>query len=81
MVFGPNVGKNLERFSDKWGGDYNRNKLLAIHSMVFCNGWYVKKVSNPDPDMLGFCPLHLTLFERDGNTTLLFNRPCMIAQK
>ena len=62
------------------GGDYYRNKLLAIHSMVFCNGWYAKKVSNPDSDMLGFCPLYLTLFERDGKTTVVFNRPAMIAQ-
>ena len=48
--------------------------------MVFCNGWYANKVSNLDPDMLGFCPLLLTLFERDGITTILFNRPGMIAQ-
>ncbi len=46
----------------------------------FCNGWYANKVSNLDPDMLGFCPLHLTLIEREGKTTVLFNRPSAIAQ-
>ena len=30
--------------------------------------------------MLGFCPLHLTLIERDGKTTVLFNRLTAIAQ-
>ncbi len=80
VVFEPNIGKNLERFSDKWGVDYNRNNISAIRSMVFCNGWYANQVSNLDPDMLGFCPLHLTLFEREGKTTVLFNRPGMIAQ-
>jgi len=80
VVFEPDIGNNLARFSEKWGDDYNRNNLSAIRSMVFCNGWYANKVSNLDPNMLGFCPLHLTLFERDGKTTVLFNRPGMMAQ-
>jgi hypothetical protein len=80
VVFEPNIGENLARFSEKWGDDYNRNKLTAIRSMVFCNGWYANKVSNLDPAMLGFCPLHLTLFERDGKTTVLFNRPGTMSQ-
>jgi hypothetical protein len=80
VVFEPNIGENLARFSDKWGDDYNRNNISAIRSMVFCNGWYANKVSNLDPDMLGFCPLHVTLFEREGTTTVLFNRPGMIAE-
>lgn len=80
VVFEPNISANLARFSDKWGDDYNQNSLTAIRSMVFCNGWYANKVSNLDPDMLGFCPLHLTLVERDGNTIVLFNRPSVIAK-
>lgn len=80
IVFEPDIGANLARFSEKWGDDYNRNQLTAIRSMVFCNGWYANKVSNLDPDMLGFCPLHLSLIERDGKTTVLFNRPSVIAQ-
>ncbi len=80
VVFEPNIGANLARFSKKWGDDYNQNNLSEIRSMVFCNGWYANKVSNQDPDMLGFCPLHLTLIERDGKTTVLFNRPTAIAQ-
>jgi len=80
VVFEPNIGANLAGFSKKWGDDYNQNNLSEIRSMVFCNGWYANKVSNQDPDMLGFCPLHLTLIERADKTTVLFNRPTAIAQ-
>ncbi len=74
VVFEANIGLNLKRFSKKWGNDYNKNKLTEIRSMVFCNGWYANQVSNQDPDMLGFCPLHISLIERDSKTTVLFNR-------
>ena len=80
VVFEPNIGANLASFSEKWGDEYNRNNIAGIRSMVFCNGWYANKVSNLDPNMLGFCPLHITLIERDGKTTVLFNRPGLIAQ-
>lgn len=80
VVFEPNIGANLASFSKKWGDDYNRNNIAEIRSMVFCNGWYANKVSNLDPNMLGFCPLHITLIEREGKTTVLFNRPGLIAQ-
>jgi len=79
VVFEPNIGKNLARFSEKWGDDYNQNNISVIRSMIFCNGW-ANKVSNLDPDMLGFCPLHLTLIEREGKATVLFNRPGVMAQ-
>jgi uncharacterized protein DUF302 len=80
VVFEPNIGKNLARFSEKWGDEYNRNNLSEIRSMIFCNGWYANKVSNLDPNMLGFCPLHLTLIEREGKATVLFNRPGSMVQ-
>ena len=80
VVFEPNIGVNLARFSDKWGDEYNRNNISEIRSMIFCNGWDANKVSNLDPEMLGFCPLHVTLIERDGKTTALFNRPGVISQ-
>ena len=80
VVFEPNIGANLARFSEKWGDEYNRNNISEIRSMIFCNGWYANKVSNLDPDMLGFCPLHVTLIERDGKTTVLFNRPGAIVK-
>jgi len=75
-----NIGKNLSNFPEKWGDDYNQNGLSAIRSIVFCNGWYANQGSNKDPKMLGLCPLHLTLIEKDGKTTALFNRPTVIAR-
>jgi len=75
-----NIGKNISGFAEKWGEDYNKNNLTAIRSMVFCNGWYANKISNLDPSMLGVCPLHLTLTEKDGKTTVLFNRPTVTAK-
>jgi hypothetical protein len=80
VVFEPNIGKNISGFAERWGENYNRNELDEIRSMVFCNGWYANQVSNLDPEMLGFCPLHLTLTERDGKTTVLFNRPTATAK-
>jgi uncharacterized protein (DUF302 family) len=74
-----NIGKNLSNFSKKWGEDYNKSGLSAIRSIIFCNGWYANQVSNMDPKMLGLCPLHITLTEKDGVTTVLFNRPTVIA--
>jgi uncharacterized protein (DUF302 family) len=73
------ISKNLQRMAKKWGEDYNRNKLEDITSLVFCNGWYVNQVSNLDPALLGLCPLHVTLIHKAGVTTVLFNRPSVIA--
>jgi uncharacterized protein (DUF302 family) len=73
------IGNNLSGFAEKWGDEYNQSGLSAIRSMVFCNGWYANQVSNKDPRMLGLCPLHMTLIEKDGKTTALFNRPTAIA--
>lgn len=79
VVFEPNIGKNLKRFAEKWGDDYNRNGLTGIRSMVFCNVWYANAVSNADPDMLGLCPLRISLYEKQGKTVVLFARPTVIA--
>lgn len=76
-----NIGKNLSNFSEKWGDDYNQSGLSAIRSIVFCNGWYANQVSNLDPKMLGLCPLHITVIEKQGKTTALFNRPTVIARQ
>jgi uncharacterized protein (DUF302 family) len=79
VVFEANIGKNISGFADKWGEDYNRQKLEGIRSMVFCNGWYANQVSNADPDMLALCPLSLTMIHKDGQSTVLFVRPTVVA--
>lgn len=80
VVFEPDIGKNLSNFADKWGKDYNRNKLESIRSMVFCNGWYANLMSNADPSMLSLCPLHVTLIQKSGKTTVLFVKPTSVAK-
>ena len=79
VVFEANIGKNIARFEQKWGEDYNQNKLDGIRSMVFCNPWYANAVSNADPKMLALCPLRLSLIEKNARTTVLFARPTVIA--
>jgi hypothetical protein len=74
VIFEPNIGRNLAGFSERWGEDYNRSKLTAIRSMVFCNPWYVNQVSNLDPEMLALCPMHLSLYEKDNSTHVVFVR-------
>jgi len=78
VVFEPFISQNIERFAKKWGDTYNQNKLTAIRSMVFCNGWYANQVSNVDPDMLALCPLRLSMYEKSGKTTVVFARPTVI---
>lgn len=80
VVFEPNIGENLARFAERWGEDYNRNKLDGLRSMVFCNAWYANQVSNADPDMLALCPLSLTVIHKAGKTTVLFERPSVVAK-
>ncbi|MEN8206525.1 MAG: DUF302 domain-containing protein [Pseudomonadota bacterium] len=75
VIFEPNIGRNLAGFSERWGEDYNRSKLTGIRSMVFCNPWYVNQVSNLDPRMLALCPFHLSLYEKDNRTHIVFVRP------
>ena len=79
VIIEPNIGKNLAHFAQRWGKDYNKNKLESIRSMVFCNGWYANQVSNMDPEMLALCPLHITLTHKAGMTQVLFVRPGRVA--
>lgn len=79
VIFEPNIGRNLASFKQRWGKDYNTNKLESIRSMIFCNAWYANKISNADPQMLALCPLHISLVYKDGVTRILFVRPSLIA--
>lgn len=80
VVFEPNIGKNISQFRERWGDDFNRNDLTEIRSMVFCNGWYANQVSNADTEMLALCPLHITLTEKEGRSSILFVRPSFVAK-
>ena len=80
VVFDVNMGRNMARFAERWGEDYNRNRLEGIRAMVVCNIWYTNQVSNKDPSMLSLCPLTLTLMHKQGTTTVMFARPTVIAK-
>jgi len=79
VLIEPNIGKNLSHFAQRWGSDYNKNKLDEIRSMVFCNAWFANKISNADPHMLALCPLHITLIQKGKLTTIIFVRPGKVA--
>lgn len=79
VVFEPNLGKNLASMKERLGENYNRNKLEAIRSMVFCSGHYANEIGNQDPQLLALCPLHITLVHKQGMTQILFIRPSLIA--
>jgi uncharacterized protein (DUF302 family) len=80
VVFETNIGKNLSRFAQRWGDDYNKNKLESIRSLIFCNGWYANQVSNADPKMLALCPMHITVIHKEGVTSILYVRPGQVAK-
>jgi uncharacterized protein (DUF302 family) len=80
VVFEPDMGARMAQFAERWGEDYNRSGLAAIRSMVFCNLWYTNAVANADPAMLAVCPLHVSLYEQDGRTTVLFPRPTVVGR-
>ncbi|MCB1866555.1 MAG: DUF302 domain-containing protein [Chromatiales bacterium] len=79
VVFEADIGQNMAGMAKRWGEDYNRNGLQAIRSMVACNAWLSNQVANADPDMLALCPLHVTVIEREGVSSVLFARPTSFA--
>jgi len=80
VVLEPDIGANLAGFKKRWGENYNRNKLDKFKSMVFCNPWYANQMSNMDVNMTAICPLHITLTQNHGITTVHFVRPDHIAK-
>ena len=80
LFYEMNIGKNLAFFADKWGDEYNKNDLSAVRSIVFCNGWYLNRAGNKDPNILGLCPMHVSLIEKGGVTTAHFVRPTVTYQ-
>ena len=80
VVFEADMGARMARFKERWGEDYNRSKLDAVKSVVFCHIWWTNQIANADPDMLAMCPLHLSLYEREGKTSVLMLRPSVLAR-
>ncbi len=59
---------------EKFGKNFNTNKLTGIKAIIACNGWFGNEVANADPKMMAFCPVRVTLIEEDGKTTITYVR-------
>lgn len=79
VTFEPNISKSMQPFAQRWGKDYNRNKLEQIRSMVLSNPWFANKMANADPYLLAMFPLNVTLIQKGKITTILFVRPTRVA--
>jgi len=59
---------------EKFGKKFNTNNLTAIKAIIACNGWYGNAIANTDPKMMAFCPVHITLIEKDSKTSVMYVR-------
>ena len=79
VVFDADLGARMAQFKDRWGEDYNRQGLTGARSLVFCNLWWTNALASADPNLLALCPLHLSLYARDGWVSLVMVRPSVLA--
>ena len=80
VIFEADIGRSLAGFAPQWGANYNRNRLQGPRSMMFCDAWYVNEISNIDPQLLSFCPMHLTFYRQDNTTHIVFTRPTHVGK-
>jgi len=59
----------------KFGKKFNTNKLSSVRTIVACNGKFGNMIMNTDPAMMAYCPVRITLIEKDGKTQVLYVRP------
>jgi len=59
----------------KFGKKFNTNQLASVRTIIACNGKFGNMIMNTDPSMMAYCPVRVTLIEKDGKTTVLFVRP------
>lgn len=64
--------KGLEK---KFGKKFNTSKLSGVRTIVACNGKFGNMIINADPTMMAYCPIRITLIEKDGKTQVLYVRP------
>ena len=79
VVFETDMGSRMEKMRERWGADYNRQQLIGVRSMVFCNIDWTHRIANADPQLLALCPLHLSVYGQNGSTTVVMPRPSVLA--
>jgi len=67
----------LERFkeagyAEKFGNNFNKNNIVAIKTLLICNGYIGNQVSNIDTDMMVLCPIKITLIQIGKYTMVSF---------
>ena len=65
----------------KFGKEFNTNNLTAIKAVIACNGYFGNYIANADANMMGLCPVRITLVEKNGKTTILFVKPTSVSGK
>ncbi len=71
-VLGEFKDKGLDK---KFGKKFNTSNLTGVKTIVACNGKFGNMIMNTDPTMMAYCPIRITLVEKDGKTTVLYVRP------
>ena len=59
----------------KLGKKFNTQNVSAVRTMVACNGKIGNALVSTDHHMMGYCPIRVTMTEKDGVTSVLFVRP------
>ena len=59
----------------KFGDEFNKAKLSSVRTIIACNGKFGNMIINADAKMMAYCPVRVTLTEKDNKTTVLFVRP------
>lgn len=80
IVSQADVGLALAKHADTLGPEYNRSGLDGIRSLSVCHPHYANRGSNADPATLALCPLQVTLFSKDDETTIVFVRPTSVVR-
>ncbi len=71
-ILGEFKAKGLDK---KFGKKFNTSKLTGVKTIIACNGKFGNMVMNADPAMMAYCPIRITLVEKNGKTTVLYVRP------
>lgn len=66
---------------EKFGKKFNTNNLTGIKAIIACNGWFGNAVANTDPEMMAFCPVRVTLVEKDGKTSVMYVRATVASKE
>ena len=59
----------------KFGEKFNTAGLTGVRTLIACNGKFGNGIINADADMMAYCPVRITLTEKDGKTSVLYVRP------